>query len=114
MAITRFDDKLEILSFLVFLYGKLIRLAVVLERQGIDAREVRKREKEASELVDQLRGDMLRGWSGQAKKVMEDLRAMNAQAQRKVRELETTADKVSKVADILSVIDRAINLVGAL
>ncbi len=48
MAISNFDKKLEILSFLVFLYGKLIRLAVILEQKGLDATDVRKREKEAS------------------------------------------------------------------
>jgi len=114
MAISNFDKKLEILSFLVFLYGKLIRLAVILERQGLDAKDVRNREKEASKLIDDLRGDMLRNWSGQAAKVMGDLRGLNALAQRKVRELETTADKVGKLADILGVVDRAIALVGSL
>lgn len=114
MPISNFDKKLEILSFLVFLYGKLIRLAVTLERQGLDAKDVRKREKDASKLIDQLRSDMFRTWSGQATKVMADLRDMNAKAQRKVRELESVADKVGKVADILSVIDRAIALVASL
>lgn len=114
MAISNFDKKLEILSFMVFLYGKLIRLAVILERQGLDAKDVRKREKDAAKLIDHLRSDMFRTWSGQAAKVMGDLRDMNAQAQRKVRELETVADKVGKVTDILSVIDRAMVLVGSL
>jgi hypothetical protein len=114
MAISNFNKKLEILSFLIFLYGKLIRLAVILERQGLDAGAVRQREKDASLLIDQLRSDMLRTWSGQANSVMGDLRDLNAQAQRKVRELEDVDDKIGKVADILSIIDRALALVGSL
>ena len=114
MAISNFESKLEILSFLVFLYGKLIRLAVVLEQQGLDATDVRKREKDTSRIIDQLRGDMIRTWNSQAAKVMEDLRGINELAQRKVRELEAAVDKVGKVADILGIIDRAINLVRGL
>lgn len=114
MAISNFDKKLEILSFLIFLHGKLVKLSVILDQQGEDNTETRKREKEAQKVVDMLRGEMFRSWNGQAASVMRDLRQMNENAQRKVRELEKVADKVGKVAEILSVIDRAINLVSGL
>ena len=114
MAINSFDEKLEILSFLVFQYGKLIKLAVILEQRGLDSTEVRKRELEASKKIDQLRGEMFRSWNGQAAILIADLRGINNSAQRKVRELETAVDKVNKVASILSEIDRALALVTSL
>ena len=114
MPISSFNRKLEILRFLIFLYGKLIQLAVRLEQEGLDATDVRAREAEALELIDALRADMNRTWNGSAATVMRDLRDINNTAQRKVRELEETADQVGKVADILSTIDRAIQLVAGL
>ena len=45
---------------------------------------------------------------------MTDLRRINENAQRKVRELQSAADKAGKVADILGVIDRAITLASGL
>lgn len=114
MAITNFDRKMEILGFMVFLYGKLIRLAVIVEKAGEDSKPVRDREEQASKIIDDLRSDMLRAWNGRADKIMEDLRGMNENAQRKVRELESAIDKAGKVADILGVIDRAIALAGGL
>ena len=114
MAINSFDQKLEILSFLLFQYGKLIKLAVILEQQGLDSTDARKREKEASKEIDRLRGDMLRTWNGQAAALMTDLRAINESAQRKVRELQNAVDKVKKVASILGEIDRALTLVRGL
>lgn len=114
MAISDFDRKMEILGFMIFLYGKLIKLAVIVERSGEDSKDVRYREKRAARVIDDLRADMFRTWNGQAKKIMVDLRGINENAQRKVRELETTVDKANKVADILSVIDRAIALVSGL
>jgi len=114
MAINSFDQKLEILSFLLFQYGKLIKLAVILEQQGLDSTDVRKREEEAAKEIDKLRGDMLRTWNGQAAVLMTDLRAINESAQRKVRDLQTAVDKVNKVAGILGEIDRALSLVRSL
>ncbi len=114
MAITSFDQKLEILSFLLFQYGKLIKLAVILEQQGLDSSDARTREEEALKEIDRLRGDMLRTWNGQAAALMTDLRAINESAQRKVRELQTAVDKVKKVASILGEIDRALALVRGL
>lgn len=114
MAIRNFDRKMEILSFMVFLYGKLIKLAVVVENQGIDSADIRLREKQAAKIIDDLRADMFRSWNGQAKKVMTDLRGINESAQRKVRELESSVDKVGKVAAVLGVIDRAITLATGL
>ena len=114
MAISNFDRKLEILGFMVFLYGKLIKLAVIVERAGEDSSPVRDREKQAAKVIDDLRSDMFRTWNGQANKIMADLRELNGSAQRKVRELESAADKAGKVADILGLIDRAITLAGGL
>lgn len=114
MAISNFDRKMEILGFMVFLYGKLIKLAVIVEREGEDSKDVRDREKQAAKVIDDLRSDMFRTWSGQANTIMIELRGINENAQRKVRELETTVDKARKVADVLGVIDRAITLVSGL
>ena len=114
MAISNFDRKMEILGFMVFLYGKLIRLAVIVEKEGEDSTPVRDREKQASKVIDDLRSDMFRTWNGQASRIMADLRGINENAQRKVRELESAVDKAGKVADILGVIDRAITLVSGL
>ena len=114
MAISNFNKKLEILSFLIFQHGKLVKLSVILDQKNLDNTEVKKREKKALKIIDKLRGEMLRSWNGQAASVMTDLRQVNETAQRKVRELEDAIDKVSKVADILGVIDRAINLVSGL
>lgn len=114
MAISNFDRKMEILGFMIFLYGKLIKLAVIVEREGEDSTQVRDREKQAAKVIDDLRSDMFRTWNGQANKIMEDLRGINENAQRKVRELESTIDKAGKAADILGVIDRAITLVTGL
>jgi uncharacterized protein YukE len=110
VAISNFNRKLEILRFLVFLYGKLIQLSLRLELEGLDAADVRAKEGEALELIDALRAEMSRSWNGSAAAVMRGLREINNTAQRKVRELEETADKVGKVADILNTIDRAIEL----
>ncbi len=114
MAISNFDKKLEILSFLLFLYSKLIRLSLIVEQQGEDATSVRQQESEALILIDALRGDMIRNWNGQADILMQDLRAINEQAQRKVRELESAVKKVEKLAEIIGVIDKAINLIKVL
>ncbi len=114
MAISNFDRKMEILGFMIFLYGKLIKLAVLVENAGEDSTGVRSREKEAAKVIDDLRSDMFRTWNGQASTVMADLRGINENAQRKVRELESAVDKVGKVADILGVIDRAIKLISGL
>ncbi len=114
MAISNFDRKMEILGFMVFLYGKLIKLAVVVEREGEDSTPVRDREQQAAQIIDDLRSDMFRTWNGQASKIMTDLRGINESAQRKVRELESAVDKVGKLADVLSVIDRAITLGSSL
>lgn len=114
MAISNFDRKMEILGFMVFLYGKLIKFAVTVEMAGEDSTHVRSREKQAAKVIDDLRSDMFRTWNGQANSIMTDLRGINENAQRKVRELESAADKAGKVADILGVIDRAISLVSGL
>ena len=114
MPISNFNRKLEILRFLVFLYGKLIQLSLRLELEGLDTTDVRAKEAEAQKLIDALRADMFRDWSGSADTVMRDLREINNTAQRKVRELEDAVDKVGKVADILGTIDRAIQLVSGL
>ena len=114
MPISNFNRKLEILRFLVFLYGKLIQLAVRLDLEGLDATDVRAREAEALRSIDALRSDMHRTWNGSATAVMRDLRDLNNAAQRKVRELGEAVDKVGKVADILNTIDRAIALVSGL
>lgn len=114
MPISNFNRKLEILRYLIFLYGKLIQLAVRLEMEGLDATDVRAREAEALQRVDALRADMLRTWNGSAAAIMRDLRAINAAAQRKVRELQDAVDKVGKVADILDAIDRALRLARSL
>ena len=114
MPISNFNRKLEILRFLIFLYGKLIQLAVRLEQEGLDAMDVRAKEAEALQLIDALRAEMHRAWNGSAATVMRNLREINNTAQRKVRELEEAVDKVGKVADILNTIDRAIQLVSGL
>ena len=114
MPIANFNSKLEILRFLVFLYGKLIQLSLILEQKGLDTADARAKEAEAQKLIDALRAEMYRNWNGSAAKVMRDLREINNTAQRKVRELEDTVDKTAKVADILNTIDRAIQLVSGL
>ena len=60
MAISNFDKKLEILSYLIFVQGKLIKLDVKLVQQGEDSAEVKKREKNAQKAIDTLRSDMFR------------------------------------------------------
>ena len=114
MPISNFNRKLEILRFLIFLYGKLIQLALRLEQEGLDATDVRAKEAEALQLIDALRAEMFQDWNGSAAAVMRELREINKTAQRKVRELEDVVDKVGKVADILNTIDRAIRLVSGL
>ena len=114
MPISNFNRKLEILRFLIFLYGKLIQLALRLEQEGLDATDVRAKEAEALQLIDALRAEMFQDWNGSAAGVMRELRDINKMAQRKVRELEEVVDKVGKVADILNTIDRAIQLVSGL
>lgn len=114
MPITAFDRKLEILSFVIFLHGKLITLALVVEQMGEDAAEVRRREDEAMQTIDALRADMLSVWSGNAAAVMRDLRAINTDAQRRVRELGDAVDRAQKLADILIRIDQAIALARGL
>lgn len=114
MPISNFDRKLEILRFVIFLYGKLIQLALRLEQEGLDATAARAKEAEALQLIDALRADMFNDWNGSAATVMRDLRDINDTAQRKVRELDEVVDKVAKVADILGTIDKAIQLVRGL
>jgi hypothetical protein len=114
VPISNFDRKLEILRFLIFLYGKLIQLAVRLEQDGLDSTDVRAKEAEALQLIDALRADMHKDWKGLADAVMRDLREINNTAQTQVRELDKVVDKVAKVADILNTIDRAIQLVSGL
>ena len=58
MPISNFNRKLEILRYLIFLYGKLMQLALRLEQQGLDATDARAREAEALQLIDALRADM--------------------------------------------------------
>ena len=111
MAISAFDKKLEILSFVIFLHGKLIRLALVLEQMGEESARVREREAEALQTIDAMRAAMLTTWSGNAKSVMRDLRAINADAQRRVRELEDAVDRIGKLTSVLERIDKAIALV---
>ena len=114
MAIRNFNRKLEILRFLIFLYGKLIQLALRIEQEGLDAKDVRAKEAEALQQIDALRAKMFQDWNGSAAAVMRELREINKTAQRKVRELEDAVNKVGKVADILNTIDRAIQLVSGL
>ena len=109
-----FDRKLEILSFVVFLHGKLIRLALVLEQMGEDASAVRAREAEAMATIDTLRTQMLATWAGSAATVMRELRSINADAQRRVRELDEAVDRAQKLADVLGKIDQAIGLARGL
>ena len=75
---------------------------------------MRAREGQALQLIDALRADMHRAWNGSADAVIRDLRDLNNAAQRKARELERTVDKISKLADVLHTIDRAMQLVGGL
>ena len=114
MPISNFNRKLEILRFLIFLYGKLIQLALRLEQEGLDATDVRAKEAEAQQLIDALRAEMFQDWNGSAAAVMRKLREINNAAQRKVRELDDAVDKAGKVADILDTIDRALQLVAGL
>lgn len=114
MPISNFNRKLEILRYLIFLYGKLMQLALRLEQQGLDATDARAREAEALQLIDALRADMFQDWNGSAAGVMRQLRDINNTAQRKVRELDEAVDKVGKVAEILDTIDRALQLVSGL
>jgi hypothetical protein len=114
VPISNFNRKLEILRFVVFLYGKLIQLALRVEQEGLDAADVRAKEAEAQQLIDALRAEMFQDWNGSAAAVMRELRDINNSAQRKVRELDEAVDKVGKVADILDTFDRALQLVAGL
>ena len=114
MAIKAFDKKLEILSFVIFLHGKLITLALTIEQLGEDASEVREREAGAMQVINSLRREMLADWSGSAAGVMRELRAINSDAQRRVRELADAVDKAQKVTTILARIDKAISLARGL
>ena len=52
MPIANFNRKLEILRFLIFLYGKLIQLSLRLEQDGLDTTDVWAKEIEAQKLID--------------------------------------------------------------
>lgn len=108
-----FDEKLELVNYLIFLRGKLQSLAIKLLLLGEDPAKVDAAEKNLAEKIDQLRINMMEQWQGDANLLMGELRQSNEKAQRHLRELKDSQDRAGKLADILGLIDRGMGaLVG--
>ena len=105
------EEKLELVRFLIFLRSKLQNLSIELLMLGEDTSKVDAAEKKLATLINKLRVNLMRKWQGNAAKLMADLRERNERAQRRLRELEASRDRASKIADILTEIDQGMKTV---
>jgi hypothetical protein len=105
------EEKLELVNFLIFLRGKLQSLAIRLILMGEDPAKVDETEKSLAGEIRKLRINMMLDWQGDAAELMANLRQINEQAQRHVRELKNAQQRTAKLASILGLIDRGMKSV---
>ena len=88
------EEKLELVRFLIFLRGKLQNLSIELLMLGEDPSKVDAAEKKLAGHINRLRVNLMRSWQGSAANLMTDLRQRNERAQRRLRELKESRDRV--------------------
>lgn len=108
------DEKIEVVNYLIFMRGKLQRLAIRLLMQGEDPTKVDEAEEELAAKIDKLRVSLMEQWQGDASQLLGELKQSNEKAQRHLRELEDSQDKAAKLANILGLIDRGLSAVAGL
>lgn len=102
--------KIEALNFLIFMYGKLIRLRASVEATGEDAKILQQKERDTAEIIERMRSALMTQWDTDADALLAELRRLNRKAQRKMRNLDDTVNKARKVQDIAKVVDQALVL----
>ena len=106
------NDKLELLSYLIFIRGKLQRLSIELLIEGQDTSKVDKAEKKLAKQIDTLRSSMMQRWHGDANEIMAELRTLNDRAQGKIREMRNAINKAEKVSEVVKILDDGLNLIS--
>lgn len=101
-------EKLDFVNYLIFLRGKLQGLAIKLALEGEDHSEVDRAEERLAEVIRRLRVNIMQQWQGDAVLVTQELRDLNAKAQKKVRDLDRSIRKAEKVAEIVNIIDNGL------
>ena len=102
------QERLEFVNYLIFLRGKLQSLSIRLAVDGLETEAVDRAEASLAEAIRTLRVRIMQNWAADATQTMAELRRINDNAQRKVRELEAAVDKVAKAAEIAGLIDRGL------
>lgn len=107
------EQRLELLNFLSFMHNKLTRLGLRLFALGEDTTTIDEARQQLEHEIDQLRSMLMNDWAGEADQIIAELRQLNEQAQRSIRNLNTTTDRLQKVARIIELFDEGLNLVKA-
>jgi hypothetical protein len=105
------DERVELLNYLAFLHNKLIRLALKLVTLGEDPKPVDDACAQLEKEIRVMRAKIALQWQGDADSIIQQLRGLNEQGQTIIRELDRSADKVGKVAKVLTLIDKGLKLV---
>ena len=108
------QTRTDALNFMVFMYGKLIKLRARLESEGINVKAIKKREIEAAQAIDRMRAHLMDQWNENADVVLAELKKINGTTQRHSRELLRAIDKSYKTRDLLQSFDKALGLVTTL
>jgi hypothetical protein len=108
------DEKYALMKYLIFQRGKLQGLSIKLDQMGENADPVDGKEQELGKRIKKLRRSLMRDWQADSDDLMAELRGLNDRAQRRVRELEDSQDRVAKVGEILGFIDRGLGAISGL
>ena len=108
------QTRTDALNFLVFMYGKLIKLRARLEAEGMNVNAIKKREVEAAAAIDRLRAHLMDQWNQNAETVLTELKKINGTTQRHSRDLMRAIDRSYKTRDLLRSFDEALGLVNTL
>jgi len=105
------DERIELLNYLAFLHNKLTRLALKLVALGEDPKPVDDACVQLEIEIRAMRAKIALQWQGDADAVILQLRLLNEQGQRIIRELDQSADRVGKVAKVLALFDQGLKLI---
>lgn len=108
------DGKLNLLKYLIFLRGKLQHLSIELLIEGQDTTKVDAAEQKLVTQINLLRSKVLDDWQGDAAEVLSELQELNTKAQDKIRQMRSAVNKVEKVTELVTILDKGIKLVAGL
>ncbi|MBK9130142.1 MAG: hypothetical protein IPM20_00660 [Gammaproteobacteria bacterium] len=108
------DDKVNIISGLITLRGKLLGASLKMKLKGEDTTELEKSEQLLEEKVQELRSELHRTWQGSADDMLGELAATNRRIQSRIRDLERDEKRAEKAVEILGQVEGLVGKIASL